>query len=68
MNPAERMPLVALGGALAERFGRGVRYPTVLKAIYAGHVPAQQAANGRWTIDSADLDRIGRYFKLDTKA
>jgi hypothetical protein len=63
----DRLPLVALGGALAERFGRGVRYPTVLKAIYAGYVPAQQAANGRWTIACADLDQIRRHFELDQK-
>ena len=66
-HAAERMPLPALGGALAEKFGKGVRYSTMLMAVYAGHVPAQQAANGRWSIDRADIDRIGRYFKLGTK-
>lgn len=64
---AERMPLPALGNVLAERFGRGVRYSTMLMAVYAGHVPAQQAANGRWSIDRADIDKIGRYFKLNSK-
>jgi hypothetical protein len=67
MNTEERLPLPALGLALADRFGRGARYRTMLTAAIECRIPAERSATGRWSVAEADIDLIGRYFKLDTK-
>jgi hypothetical protein len=68
MNTEERLPLAAVGLALADKFGRGARYGTMLIAAIETRIPAERSPTGRWSVRAADLDQIGRYFKLDTKA
>lgn len=68
MNTEPRLPLPALGIALADKFGRGARYSTMLVAAKEARIPAERAPNGRWSVAEADIDRIGRYFNLDLKA
>jgi hypothetical protein len=67
MNTESRLPLPAVGIALAEKFGRGKRYSTMLAAAIERRIPAERSATGRWSVRAADIDLIGRYFGLDER-
>lgn len=41
-------------------------WPRAWRLVLEGHLQAEQAANGRWYVDSADLARLEREFNQES--
>lgn len=66
-TPMARIPLPVLPTLLSRQSDRpGPSYRSVYLAVVDGRIPAERAANGRWTVSQDDLPAIAAAFGLPT--